>query len=93
MPFENFRQVHDRRAVIDLMVSSRRMPPWSADPKIGHWANDRSLSDQDRADLLAWIKAGAPEGEPSDAPVPRRFAEGWNIGRPDLVVRISIRRR
>jgi hypothetical protein len=88
MPFENFRQIHDRRAVIDLMVSSKRMPPWSADPKVGHWANDRSLSDQDRADLIAWIKAGAPEGEPSEAPVPRRFAEGWNIGKPDLVVRI-----
>lgn len=88
MPLETYRQVFERRAVIDLMVSTRRMPPWSADPKVGHWANDRSLTEREREDLLAWIKAGAPEGDPKNAPLPAKFAAGWNIGKPDYVVRI-----
>ncbi len=88
MPLESYRQVSERRAVIELMVSSGRMPPWSADRKIGRWTNDRSLSDREKAALLGWIKAGAPEGDPKHAPLPRRFAKGWNIGKPDLVITI-----
>lgn len=88
MPLQTFRQVYERRAVIDLMVSSGRMPPWSADPKVGHWANDRSLSPREKADLLGWIKAGAPEGDRAEAPRPRKFSSGWNIGKPDYVISI-----
>ena len=28
-------------------VSDRTMPPWHADPQIGTWANDRSLTDDE----------------------------------------------
>ena len=86
MPLETYRQVYDRRAVIETMVSAGRMPPWSAHKGIGEFANDRSLSERDRRDLLDWAKNGAPEGDPRDAPLPRRFASGWNIGKPDYVV-------
>lgn len=88
MPLETYRQVYERRAVIDLMVSSGRMPPWFANRAVGHWANDRSLTDSERQDLLAWIKAGAPEGDAKMAPSPKRFVSGWNIGKPDHVITI-----
>src|SRR5215813_11113554 len=29
---------------IKLAVSQKIMPPWYADPKVGHFANDRALS-------------------------------------------------
>lgn len=88
MPLENYRQVFDRRAVIELMVGSGRMPPWSAKHGVGEWTNDRSLSERDKRDLLAWIKDGGPEGDPRAAPQPRRFNAGWNIGKPDYVLKI-----
>ena len=88
MPLETYGQVHARRQVIKLMVSSGRMPPWSARKGLGDWSNDRSLPERDKADLLAWIKAGAPEGDPKEAPLPRRFEAGWNIGKPDAIVQI-----
>jgi hypothetical protein len=88
MPLENYRQVHERRAVIDAMVSSGRMPPWSAHRSVGEWANDRSLAERDKRDLLEWLRNGAVEGNPAEAPVPRRFATGWNIGKPDATVAI-----
>ena len=69
-------------------VAERRMPPWQADPRYGHFANDRSLTAQDRATLLAWVDQGTPLGEPKEIPPPRSFPEGWTIGKPDAVFEI-----
>jgi mono/diheme cytochrome c family protein len=77
--------VKENLATIKRAVKRGVMPPWFADPKFGHWANDRSLSDADRSDLLAWIDAGAPLGDAADAPVERKFVSGWKIGMPDAV--------
>src|SRR3954466_9078716 len=38
----------------------KAMPPWFADPAYGHFSNDRRLSDQAIATLVAWADAGAP---------------------------------
>ncbi|HEY7315734.1 MAG TPA: redoxin domain-containing protein [Gemmataceae bacterium] len=67
------------------VVQERRMPPWHADPRHGHFSNDRSLSKDERDMLLAWIKQDCPKGEARDLPPARRFAEGWTIGKPDAV--------
>jgi hypothetical protein len=75
-------------AMIHEVVDNRRMPPWHADPRFGHFANDRSLSDRERAVLLAWAEQGAKLGDPRKLPPDRAFPEGWTIGQPDLVVEI-----
>ena len=36
--------------------------------------------------MVAWVNAGAPEGNPKDLPKPLLFVNGWNIGKPDLTV-------
>lgn len=69
-------------------VLTRKMPPWFADPSVGHFANDRSLSQDEIDTLVAWIDGGVKEGDPKDAPAPRTFVEGWNIGKPDLVLQM-----
>ena len=72
-------------AMIREVVDDRRMPPWHADPRYGHFSNDRSLSSQERATLLAWIDQGTPLGDLKDLPAPRAFPDGWSIGKPDVV--------
>jgi peroxiredoxin len=67
------------------VVEERRMPPWHADPRHGQFANDRSLSKEDRETLLGWIKQDCPQGDPRDQPPAKRFPEGWSIGNPDVV--------
>ena len=67
-------------------VLTKKMPPWFADPHYGKFANDRSLSQSEIDTIVAWVDAGAKEGNPKDAPAPRQFVEGWNIGKPDLVL-------
>jgi len=71
---------------IKRVVERKIMPPWFAEG--GHWANDRRLSDADRNDLLAWIAAGSPEGDPSHAPLARTWETGWRIGKPDAVFEV-----
>jgi hypothetical protein len=71
------------------VVDQGRMPPWFADPKIGHFINDARLSDEEKRQIFAWVDAGCPEGDKSDLPEPRQFAEGWNIPEPDLVLKMA----
>jgi len=65
------------------------MPPWFADPHVGKFANDRSLSDDERDTLLAWIDQGCPQGDPRELPPPREFVPGWSIGKPDMVFTVK----
>lgn len=66
-------------------VLLKRMPPWFADPHYGKFSNDRSLSQNEINTLVAWADTGAREGNAKDAPPPRHFLDGWNIGPPDAV--------
>ena len=48
-------------------VMQGTMPPWPPDPACNSYAHDRSLSDEQRAAIVGWAEAGAPEGDASDA--------------------------
>jgi hypothetical protein len=71
--------------MIREVVEERRMPPWHADPRYGHFANDRSLSAKERATLLAWVEQGNPLGDTKALPPAQTYSEGWEIGQPDVV--------
>jgi mono/diheme cytochrome c family protein len=67
-------------------VLNRTMPPWHADPHVGEWANDRRLTQKEIDTVTAWVDGGAKEGNSTDLPPAPKFAEGWTIGKPDLVI-------
>jgi peroxiredoxin len=68
------------------VVEQGRMPPWHADPRYGHFSNDRRLPAADKKLILEWIENGAPGGDPRDLPKPAEYVEGWRIPRPDVVI-------
>lgn len=90
-PFEltTYEHVVAHRGMIRKVVDRGTMPPWfAAPPEKGQhtpWSNDRSLSEADKADLLTWLAGDLKKGDPADAPLPRSFATGWAIGKPDAV--------
>jgi hypothetical protein len=67
-------------------VATRKMPPWFADPRYGHFVNDRSLQQGDIDTISQWADTGATEGDAADAPVAIKWpADGWEI-QPDIVI-------
>jgi hypothetical protein len=85
MPLLSYDQARPWAKAIKTAVITRKMPPWFADPTIGHFQNDRTLSAADVNTLAAWADNGAPEGNSKDRPAPLTFHEGWNIN-PDVVI-------
>ena len=70
-------------------IDSGRMPPWSANPKHGHFRNARTMPEADKQVLRDWIHAGMPYGETADLPPPQTFSSNWQLPRsPDLVLKM-----
>ena len=84
MPLLTYDQARPWAKDIKVEVAGRRMPPWFADPKFGHFSNDRSLKQTDIDTLVKWVNDGAQPGDPKDGPPLMEWpAEGWRI-KPDL---------
>jgi hypothetical protein len=86
MPFLTYKETRPWAKAIREEVRLHKMPPWFADPAHGSFQNDRRLSEREIDTLAAWADNGAPEGNPTDAPTPVAFVEGWNIGAPEIVL-------
>lgn len=82
---ETYAQARARAAAIVKATAADDMPPWFAQPGIGKFLNDPSLSPAQLRTLAAWAAAGAPAGDPAAAPPAPHWAEGWNIQPPDQV--------
>jgi hypothetical protein len=89
MPLETYQQARPWAKAIRQAVLTKKMPPWFADPTVGKYANDRTLSQADIATLVSWVDAGTAEGDPKDSPKPVAFTDGWRIGTPDVVFEMS----
>jgi len=81
-----YRQVKGWSRMIKEVVNERRMPPWGADPNVGHFKNDPSLTKEELAMVNYWVDNGTPRGKPEDMPEPLEFYDEWTIGKPDMVI-------
>jgi len=86
MSFLTYGETRPYARAIDKAVTGRTMPPWFADPTVGHFKNTKLLTDLEIETIGAWARNGAPEGDAKDRPEPVQFAEGWTIGKPDIIV-------
>ena len=86
MAFETYEQTRPFGTAIRQAVEAGSMPPWFADPAVGKFANDPSLSATEIATLAAWSQAGTPAGDKKDAPSSRAWAGAWSIPNPDRIL-------
>src|SRR5579863_9730638 len=87
-PLVTYEQTRPWAKALAHAVEMKMMPPWFADPRYGHFADDISLTDIQIATISAWAEANAPPGNINDAPPHRKWTAGWNIPPPDLVVKM-----
>lgn len=84
----NYEDAAKRADFIADVVSTRRMPPWQVKPGHGAFRGARVLAKREIELLAAWAKAGAPQGEPTETPPTPHFSDGWQLGTPDLVLKM-----
>jgi hypothetical protein len=65
-----------RHALLADAVSTRRMPPWLPDDGCVSLKGSRRLSTAEIDVFVLWSQAGAPAGDPADAPAPLTAAPG-----------------
>jgi hypothetical protein len=84
---------------IKQRVQGRQMPPWHIDKTVGiqHFANDRSLTDEQISTIVRWVDGGSQKGADKDMPPPKQWPDDskWNFadrfgGPPDLIVKSPV---
>jgi len=64
------------------------MPPWLPEPGYGDFADEQRLTAEEIRVIQEWIAQGAVEGEPEGLPPVPDFSEGWQLGKPDLILEL-----
>ncbi len=88
MSLRSYDETRPWAKAIKDMVSTRKMPPWFADPNHGTFKNDARLSEAEIETIVRWVDAGAPQGDKKDVPPTPEFTTGWRLGEPDFVINL-----
>jgi tetratricopeptide (TPR) repeat protein len=72
---------------IAFVTGHRLMPPWLPAPGEFRFQGEMRLSDDQIALFQRWAEQGAPRGAAADLPPAPKFTAGWQLGKPDLVLR------
>jgi Flp pilus assembly protein TadD len=71
------------------VTQSRYMPPWLPEPGYGDFADNRRLSESDLNLIRQWVDTGMAQGDLGDAPAPPHYDATWQLGTPDLIVKVA----
>src|SRR5215475_6242975 len=82
MSLINYEDARPWAKAIRARVAAREMPPWHLDKTVGiqHFKNDRSLSDDEIATILAWVDSGAAKGDAKDMPAAKSWPDETKWG-------------
>jgi len=86
-PLTTYEEVRRRATQIAQVTRSRFMPPWKVEPGVSHFVGQRLLTESEISTIETWAKNGAVQGDLSAMPSLPPFADGWLLGKPDLVVK------
>jgi mono/diheme cytochrome c family protein len=84
----SYEDVRKRGKLIATVTKSRYMPPWLGHSEMGSFRDDRRLTDAEIRSIQEWVQADMPEGDPRKMPKAPTFTPGWQLGQPDLIVRM-----
>lgn len=88
-PLADYDQTAKRAKQIVRVTQDRLMPPWIPGPGHDKFVGERWLTDRELELFKTWAETGRAKGEDADLPPAPKFAEGWRLGRPDLIVRMA----
>ena len=83
----NYSDVKRHGEQIAQVTKTGFMPPWLPAPGDYKFADERRLSQREIATIAKWVQQGEIEGDAKDLPPTPQFAAGWQLGKPDLVLK------
>jgi thiol-disulfide isomerase/thioredoxin/mono/diheme cytochrome c family protein len=84
----SFKDAGKRGHQLNEMIAAGTMPPWKAERNYGHFLGERRLTAAEKATFAKWVKSGMEEGDAADALAPAKYSDGWQLGKPDLVIKM-----
>jgi len=85
----DYDQTSKRAKQIVRVTQDRIMPPWIPSPGHDKFVGERWLTDRELELFTTWAETGRAKGEDADLPPAPKFAEGWRLGKPDLIVMMA----
>lgn len=79
MALTDYHEVVGWGQMILEVIDQKRMPPWHADPAVGHFLGARTFPAEGRNTIEQWINSGMPEGAADDLPDSPQWAGGWHF--------------
>ncbi|MCG6154803.1 redoxin domain-containing protein [Rubinisphaera margarita] len=86
----DYDEVAGWAGMIEEVVREGRMPPWHAAAGHAEFANNCSLTVDEKELIFQWVAAGAPEGDPTEMPVMKQYPSEWLLPRePDVIIPVT----
>jgi tetratricopeptide (TPR) repeat protein len=86
-PLLTYADVKTHGRQIAFVTNKRIMPPWLPEPGELKFADELRLTAAEIAVIQSWVDQGEIEGNAADLPPQPTFAAGWQLGKPDVIVR------
>jgi Flp pilus assembly protein TadD len=84
-----YQDMRRHASQIAAVTERRYMPPWPPEQGYGDFEDNRRLSDEQIRLIAEWVRQGEAEGAARDLPPAPRFTSDWQMGKPDLVLRMT----
>jgi tetratricopeptide (TPR) repeat protein/mono/diheme cytochrome c family protein len=87
-PLLTYEDVKRHGSLIVTVTHSRYMPPWLPQAGYGDFLEERRLTDSEIQLIADWVKEGMARGPGQAPPIPH-LNDDWQLGTPDLILRVS----
>jgi tetratricopeptide (TPR) repeat protein len=88
-PLLTYGDVKSHARQIADITRKRLMPPWLPAAEGPRFEEDSHLSDAQIALFQKWVADGLLEGNPAELPAAPKFDSGWQLGKPDLILKAT----
>jgi tetratricopeptide (TPR) repeat protein len=88
-PLVTYGDVKSHARQIADITRKRLMPPWLPAAEGPRFEEDSHLSDGQIALFQKWVADGLLEGNSAELPAAPKFDSGWQLGKPDLILKAA----
>jgi hypothetical protein len=81
-----YNKVSGNAEMVEEVIWEERMPPWYAHPAFGTFENDRRMSEEEKLQVVNWVRKGKEKGDESKLPVEAEYPDTKWLTNPDLIV-------